>query len=193
MKRLGTLFIISGTSQAGKSTVARALVRERALKLTNIRTNTTRPRRAEDKQSRQYHFHSVPEFKRLIAQGELLEWARVHGFYYGTPRRAVERALARGRNVTLVIDYQGARQVKRLKPEAITIFISAGSPVQVKRLIMASTHVPASQKLARWRSAQKEFKAMREYDYRIMNRRGQLDETLARVRRIIIQHSRRQP
>ena len=185
MKRLGKLFIISGTSQVGKSAVARALQRDRKLHITNIRTNTTRPRRSEDKRSRQYHFHSPQEFKRLRRQGELLEWAKVHAYYYGTPRAAVARALKRGRNVTLVIDVQGARQVKRLIPQAITIFITAESAAEIKRRIMNSPHIPAGQKAARWRSAQQELKAMKKYDYIVINRWGKLADAARRVGSII--------
>ncbi len=188
MKRRGTLFIISGTSQVGKSTVAASLKRARGLNITNIRTNTTRPMRPEDKRSRQYHFRTVPEFKRLIRHGELLEWAKVHGYYYGTPRADVERALSRGRNVTLVIDVQGARQVKKLKPDTVTIFITAESTKELKRRIMQSLHIPQDQKRARWQSTLKELRAAKSYDYAVINRWGKLDETVDRVCRLIRRH-----
>lgn len=190
MTKQGTLFIISGTSQVGKSTVARALQHDRRLRIVNIKTNTTRPPRPEDRRSKQYHFRSVKEFKQLIKDGKFLEWARVHGYYYGTLRAEVMKALERGKNVTLVIDVQGARQVKKLMPQVISIFITAESKEELKRRIMESSHIPTQQKLSRWRSALKELKEMKHYDYIVINRWNHLKETIKEVTRIIKKYNK---
>lgn len=184
-RRRGQLFIISGTSQVGKNAVVRLLKGDKKLRLTNIRTNTTRPRRREDARSHQYTFRTTVAFKKLIKDKALLEWARVHGYYYGTPRAEVEQALKKGRHVTLVIDVQGTKQVKKMMPKATTIFITAESPSEVKRRIMNSPHIPQSQKTARWRTAQQELKAMPKYDYIVINRWGKLAQTAKKVAQII--------
>ncbi|MFH1866554.1 MAG: guanylate kinase [Patescibacteria group bacterium] len=186
-KRPGKLFIISGTSQVGKSTVARALVRLPSLSLKRIITTTTRPRRLEDKLAT-YHFCTVNEFKKLIKQDKLLEWARVHNYYYGTPRQPVEHALKQGSNVVLVIDVQGSQQLRKRYPKTVTIFITAESKAEIKRRIFQSSHIPDQQKNKRWHTTQHELKQMKNYDYIVVNHWGKLNQTVNRVAAIIRRH-----
>ncbi len=121
-KKRGKLVVISGPSGAGKSTICRELLRA----LPNSRCSvsaTTRPPREGEVDGRDYHFLSRAEFDRMVAAGELLEHAEYCGQGYGTPRRAVEQALARGEIVILAIDIQGAAQIAQQAPESIRIFI----------------------------------------------------------------------
>lgn len=183
-RRSGKLFIISGTSQVGKTTVARALARRRNLRVTRIVTATTRPQRPEDKLAT-YHFLTTKQFKTMLQRGELLEWAKVHHHYYGTPRRPVAQALTRGRNVLLVIDVQGAQQILKIFPTAVTIFITAESRAEIKRRILESNHIPDNQKPSRWQSTLKELQMAKRYQHRVVNRWGQLPQTVAAVSKII--------
>lgn len=122
----GELFIISAPSGAGKTTLIRSLLRGELGaegRLAFSISHTTRRQRAEEADGRQYHFVSHPEFRDLIAAGEFLEWAQVHGHLYGTARSEVLPLLARGLDVLLDIDVQGAANVLAQYPEAHSIFI----------------------------------------------------------------------
>ena len=118
----GSIFMVVAPSGAGKSTLVNALLaRDPGIALSV--SATTRPPRPGDRDGREYHFLSVEEFLRRRDAGEFLESAEVHGNYYGTSRVWIERQMAAGIDVLLEIDWQGARQVKRLFPSAIGIFI----------------------------------------------------------------------
>lgn len=118
----GLLLVISGPSGVGKTTITRQVVQ--CLGAVFSVSATTRPPTAADVPGVDYHFVDDAEFERMIAAGDLLEYARVFGKYsYGTPRRPVEAALAQGRVVILEIDVQGAIQIRRNLPEALLIFV----------------------------------------------------------------------
>lgn len=125
-KALGRLFIISGPSGVGKGTLVSAAL-EALPNLTQSLSVTTRPPRGDDVEGATYHFVSEAEFDSLIAQNELLEWADVHSNRYGTPLREVQKALDAGKDLVLEIDMQGKDQVKKLIPEAFSIFIAPPS------------------------------------------------------------------
>lgn len=118
----GMLVVISGPSGAGKTTIARGVEEAFADAVFSVSV-TTRPRTEADVEGVDYHFVDDAEFDRLVAAGELLEWAEVFDRRYGTPRRQVERALAAGRLVILEIDVHGARQVHEAMPEMFGLFI----------------------------------------------------------------------
>ncbi len=118
----GKVFVVSGPSGAGKDTLVRELVRTYPRAVTAV-TATTRPPRPGEVDGRDYLFLSEDEFGQRARRGEFLEWAWVHENRYGTPRAQIEDALARGRDVFLRIDVQGARAVKHEMPEAVLIFI----------------------------------------------------------------------
>lgn len=118
----GSLFMVVAPSGAGKSTLVNALLaQEPAIKL-SIST-TTRPPRPGEVHGREYYFTSAEDFVARAAAGEFLEWAEVHGNYYGTSRILVEREMATDTDILLEIDWQGARQVRKQFPQAISIFI----------------------------------------------------------------------
>lgn len=116
------VWVISGPSAVGKGTVC-ARLRSLYPDLLYSVSMTTRQPRPGELEAQSYHFVSIDEFRDLIAQGELLEWAEVHGNYYGTPRGPVAASVAEGRPVILEIDLQGARQVKLNMPEAQLVFL----------------------------------------------------------------------
>ena len=118
----GSLFMVAAPSGAGKSTLVNALLaQEPAIKL-SISTTTRQPRPGEE-HGREYFFTTAEDFKQRAAQGEFLEWAEVHGNYYGTSRIFVEEQMKAGTDILLEIDWQGARQVKKQFPDAAGIFI----------------------------------------------------------------------
>ena len=118
----GRLFVIAAPSGAGKTSLVKALLDRRPELHVSI-SHTTRARRPTEEHGREYFFVTVDQFKELIAGGEFLEFAQVFDNFYGTGRRPVEDQLAKGRNVILEIDWQGARLVRAAMPECLSIFI----------------------------------------------------------------------
>ena len=134
--RRGRLFVISGPSGVGKSSLCRALL-ERCPNLVLSVSCTTRPPRPGEQDGVDYYFLSRAEFERLVEADAFLEWAEVHGHLYGTRRADVERARAEGRDVLLEIDWQGAAQVAAKMPETKRIFILPPSIEALKeRLVL---------------------------------------------------------
>ncbi len=146
---------------------------------------TTRPRRPSERQAVHYRFVSPRAFERLRAGDGLLEWARVHGACYGTPRAPVERALARGREMILSIDVQGARQIRRrLGSRAVLVFLKPPSLRELKaRLTKRRTDSPDAIR-RRLAAAKRELACSRWYDAVVVNRR--VAETVTRVKTIIV-------
>jgi guanylate kinase len=128
----GRLFIVSAPSGAGKSTLCSA-VRRHFGDLAYSVSYTTRPPRQGERQGVDYYFVSEADFRQGIDQGRWAEWARVHGNYYGTSARWIEETLNSGRDILLDIDLQGARQMVRRFPEAVTIFIMPPSLTELER------------------------------------------------------------
>ncbi len=114
--------MVVAPSGAGKSSLVNALLQEEPTMMLSI-SCTTRPPRPGEEHERHYRFVSVNEFMALRDAGTMLEWAEVHGNYYGTPRDRIDEALNQGRDVLLEIDWQGARQVRSFLPDAIGVFI----------------------------------------------------------------------
>ncbi len=178
----GRVFVISSPSGGGKTTVIRRLSRSTAF-VRSISV-TTRPRRPGEKNGQDYRFLTQGAFDRLRRQKGLLEWARVHGAYYGTPKQPVLKTLARGRNIILSIDVQGARTIRRaLKDQAVLIFLLPPSMRRLKqRLLQRKTETNESLK-RRLKAAYREIACAKWYDYVIINDR--LGQTVSRVRAIL--------
>jgi len=118
----GSLFMVVAPSGAGKSTLVNALLAQEPAIQLSISTTTRAPRPGEE-HGRQYYFTNADDFVARAEQGEFLEWAEVHGNYYGTSRIAVEQQMRAGTDILLEIDWQGARQVRKQFPQAAGIFI----------------------------------------------------------------------
>lgn len=171
--------MISGPSGGGKTTVVEQMQRRLPGLVRSVSVTTRAPRRGE-RTGRDYRFISLPTFMRLRRSGNLLEWALVHGAYYGTPKQPVMRALNRGRNVLLSIDVQGARQVQRtLRSRAVLIFLLPPSLRRLRaRLMRRRTETPEKVR-QRLSAAKREIESASWYDYRIVNDR--LDRTVREV------------
>ncbi|MET0982174.1 MAG: guanylate kinase, partial [Telluria sp.] len=118
----GSLFVVAAPSGAGKSTLVNALLAQEPGIQLSISTTTRQPRPGEQ-DGREYHFTTAEDFVARAENGEFLEWAEVHGNYYGTSRLTVEEKMKTGTDILLEIDWQGARQVKKQFPDAAGIFI----------------------------------------------------------------------
>lgn len=118
----GNLFVVAAPSGAGKSSLVKALL-ELDSRLTVSISHSTRAPRGQEQNGREYWFISEPEFRGMVDQGDFLEWAEVHGNLYGTSRAAIEARMAAGEDVVLEIDWQGARQIKQIFPNAVLIFV----------------------------------------------------------------------
>ena len=167
MKR-GNLFILSGPAGAGKGTLRKRLS-EKIPEIVYSISCTTRDIRPGEVDGLDYYFISKNDFEARITRGELLEWAEVHGNFYGTGRSYVESFLNEGRDVLLEIDVQGRRQVKSRLPEAISIFITAPSLEDVEKRLRGRRTETQAQLDTRLRNAAMEMKHAGEYDHVIIN------------------------
>jgi guanylate kinase len=162
------LFVISGPSGVGKGTVIRA-VRERLPWLALATSATTRPIRPGERDGREYYFLSPQAFEEAVGKGEFLEHVDYAGHRYGTLRREVERRLRSGESVVLEIDVEGAREVKRLLPHAVLVFIAPPTVADLEtRLRHRETNSPAEIE-TRLAIACAELGAARHFDHRITN------------------------
>jgi guanylate kinase len=118
----GNLFAVSAPSGAGKSSLVNALLELDSHLVVSI-SHTTRQPRGQDQDGREYHFTDEATFRAMIARGEFVEWAEVHGHLYGTSKAAIEARIVGGLDVVLEIDWQGALQIKKLFPDAVLIFV----------------------------------------------------------------------
>lgn len=178
------LVVISGPSGVGKDTTL-ALMKERNHPFHFVVTATTRPRRPNETEGSDYHFVSVGEFAEMIDANELLEYAVVYGDYKGIPKTHVRNALASGKDVILRIDVQGAATIRRLIPEAVTIFLVAENEVeQLRRLRERKTETPDRLKM-RIATARKELQHLHEFQYVVVNRDDCQEETVDKVISII--------
>lgn len=174
--------ILSSPSGAGKTTIARELLKRRDDVGYSVSCTTRQPR-AQEVDGRDYYFLSRAEFLKRREEGAFAEWAEVHGNLYGTLRSEVERVLRAGRNVLMDIDVQGAAQFRRAFPLAVTIFVLPPSAeVLMGRLRSRHTETP-EQLIRRLQSALMELQAVDEYEYVVVN--DDLDLAVLRVSSII--------
>ena len=163
------LVVLAGPTAVGKGTVA-AAVRERHPDVWISISATTRPPRPGEIDGIHYWFVSDEKFDRLIASGELLEWAVVHrAARYGTPRHPVEESLAAGRPSMLEIDLQGARQVRASMPDAVFVFLKPPSWEELVRRLVGRGTETADERARRLDTAREELAAEREFDVTIVN------------------------
>ncbi len=191
--RQGLLFVMAGPSGAGKDTVIQTL-KERGSDFHVVASIATRAPRPGESEGNPYHFVSQAQFERMVANNELLEYANVHGNWYGQPLQQVRENIQCGRDVLLKIDVQGAATVRKKLPGAILIFLQPGSVEElVERLInrQTETEVERQRRLA---NAQIELAQRDHYDYVIENRQGKLDVAVDNLHAIMqAEHCRTHP
>ena len=167
--RRGLMLVISSPSGAGKSTIARHLLDN----VDNFRLSvsvTTRARRPSEIEGVHYRFVSVREFERLRDSESLLEWAEVHGNFYGTPREAVEDAMAAGQDMLFDIDWQGAQQLQEKMPaDVVSIFILPPSMTELQSRLHRRAEDTEEVIQTRLANSRSEIEHWREYDYVVVN------------------------
>jgi guanylate kinase len=164
----GLLFVVTAPSGAGKTSLINALLADdRGLTL-SVSYTTRRPRPGEQN-GREYHFVDLPRFEAMLERGEFLESAEVHGHRYGTSQKVIDEVRARGRDLVLEIDWQGAEQVRRLYPESVGIFILPPSMAELERRLRARAQVAEEVMRRRLKNAAAEMSHAAEFKYAIIN------------------------
>ncbi|MBC7314610.1 MAG: guanylate kinase [Rhizobium sp.] len=167
--RRGLMLVISSPSGAGKSTIARTLM-ERDRQIGMSVSVTTRQRRQSEIEGVHYHFASQREFERMRDSDSLLEWAEVHGNFYGTPREPVELAMSEGRDMLFDIDWQGAQQLQdKMKADVVSIFILPPTMAELQSRLHRRAEDTEEVIQTRLANSRSEIGHWREYDYVIVN------------------------
>ena len=166
----GNLIVISGPSGAGKGTICKALLEREDNLYISVSATTRSPRKGEVN-GVNYYFLTQEEFKKKVDNNEFLEWAEVHGNYYGTPKFNVEEMINEGKNIILEIDVQGALNVKKNCEDGVFIFILPPSMEELKRRII------------RFKTAYEEINYISKYNYAVVN--DDLEEAVKKVQNIL--------
>ncbi len=183
--RRGLMLILSSPSGAGKTTLTRDLLQDRELDLTLSISVTTRQRRTSEVDGIHYRFVSQEDFEKLRAQDDLLEWAEVHGNFYGTPKSPVQKVLAQGRDMLFDIDYQGTQQVrKKAGADTVTIFILPPSMRELRARLERRAEDSADVISKRLDNARHEIERWKMYDYVIVNE--DVQRALSEVKAILL-------
>ena len=181
--RRGLMLVLSSPSGAGKTSISRALL-ELDAKLSLSISATTRPQRQGEVDGQDYHFVSEARFEAMIAAEDLLEYARVFGHLYGTPREPVEQALSAGRDVLFDVDWQGTQQLaERARKDLVSVFILPPSTAELEQRLRKRARDPEDVLQGRMAKAADEMSHWAEYDYVIVNR--DLEESVGVVRSIL--------
>jgi guanylate kinase len=169
-RRRGIVLILSSPSGAGKTTLTRMLLQDRALDLTLSISVTTRPRRSSEVDGIHYRFITRRQFEAMRDAGELLEWAEVHGNLYGTPRAPVEEILSAGRDALFDIDYQGTQQVReKMGGDTVTVFILPPSMKELRARLERRAEDSSEAIERRLENARNEIRRWKQYDYVLVN------------------------
>ena len=187
------LIVISGPSGVGKDSVLQRM-KARHLSFHFVVTATTRPPRPDETEGVDYHFVTHDEFAEMIEQDELIEYAIVYNDYKGIPKGQVRQALRSGNDVIMRIDVQGAETIRELYPDALLVFLSTETEAElVSRLRSRKTESKEGLKL-RIATARQEMKQVEQFDYYVINREFQSEQTVDNILAIITaKHLRTNP
>jgi guanylate kinase len=186
----GLMLILSSPSGAGKTTLTRMLLQTKELDLTLSISVTTRARRSSEVDGIHYSFITKKQFEQLRDGGDLLEWAEVHGNFYGTPREPAEQVLEQGRDMLFDIDYQGTQQVKqKAAGDAVTIFILPPSMKELRSRLERRAEDRPEVIAKRLNEARNEIPRWTDYDYVLVN--DDLQSTFGDLRAILAAERRR--
>ena len=166
--RKGTLFVLSGPSGVGKTTIRQkipALLPDMHISV----SCTTRKQREGEVEGKDYFFVTTDQFEGMLSDGKLLEWANVHGNMYGTPLEPIENALAEGKDSLLVIDVHGAAQVRDARPESVLIFLLPPSIDELRRRLESRNTESEESIRIRLDNAKEEIELSLKYDHQVIN------------------------
>jgi guanylate kinase len=181
--RRGLMFVLSSPSGAGKTTLSRMLL-EADDRVDLSISVTTRPKRPGEIDGRHYHFIDAKRFEAMVTAGDLLEWAKVFGHSYGTPRAPVEQALSGGHDVLFDIDWQGTQQLREKAPkDLVSVFVLPPSIPELERRLRIRAQDGEDVIRARMAKADGEMSHWAEYDYVVINR--DIDHAFSEVRAIL--------
>jgi guanylate kinase len=169
-KRRGIIFILSAPSGAGKTTLYNGL-RKFFPEIKLSVSCTTRLRRRGEISGRDYRFLSADKFSDLRQRGKFAEWAKVHDYFYGTPKKPLDRAIKAGQDILLDVDVQGARSIKRAYPDAVSVFVLPPSIGELKRRLASRGTDDKEIIRRRLANAQGEIGERIHYDYCVVNRK----------------------
>jgi len=191
-KKLGKIFVISGPSGSGKTTLLESLVKDKEIAKLLVKSCsiTTRPKRAKEREAKEYFFVTPLEFKRLLKAKKILEWTRYLGYYYGTPKEPLEKQLRSSKSVGLCLDLKGSRVLKKIYPNnTVTIFILPPSISELKMRIKNRSRQTKPQEIKQRLSlAGREIKSAGKFDYCILNQ--SLSVALRELKNIFLQVNR---
>lgn len=178
------LVVLSGPSGAGKDALLNRM-KELRFPFHYVVTSTTRPPREGEKNGIEYSFVAESEFHEMLQRGDLIESAKVYGYWYGVPKQEVKRALDEGKDVILKIDVQGAATIRNLLPGAILVFLTLPSLEEYEqRLRQRKTETDTDLKV-RLGKVNEELRSMLIFDYVVVNRQSELDAAVDQIRAII--------
>lgn len=179
----GSLFVMSGPSGTGKGTICKVLEQEKGIFLSV--SSTTREIRVGEKDGITYNYTTRDNFRKMIDEGKMLEWATYDGNYYGTPKTTVESMINEGKNVILEIDVQGAFKVKEIFPETVMIFVLPPSMEELKKRLIERGREGEDSIQNRMEVARGELELAARYNYVVVN--DSLETCVNEVREIIKQ------
>ena len=182
----GRLFVLSGPSGVGKDAVLSLMKEMDGVNCRFATTATTRPIRRGERDGADYIFLTEAQFRALIESDGLLEWAEVYGNLYGVPKREVSEALARGENVLVKIDVQGAATVRRLYPDAVLIFLDPPDADALERRLRTRATESEADLQRKLAAARAELREAERFDRRVTNEEGEPRKAAELVAAIVI-------
>lgn len=185
LRRHPLLVVLSGPSGVGKDAVLTRMT-SLGLPFHRVVTATTRPRRAVERDGVDYHFLSLREFQKKLSEDGFLESAVVYGNYYGVPKAEIASALARGVDVVVKVDVQGAATIKKTLPQAVFIFLTPPSMQELENRLRSRLSESCADLSLRLQTAREESKNILLFDYMVVNHRGKLDDAASQIHAIIL-------